>query len=131
MNATAPIRMLLVDDEEHFVDVVSKRLTRRGLDVTTATSGGEALRLLRGHVFDVMVLDLKMEDLSGLDVLKMVRIMTPELPVIMLTGHGSEQAAQEGVTLGASDYLMKPCDLDTLLEKITKVVDRKERNNEL
>jgi DNA-binding response OmpR family regulator len=71
-----------------------------------------------------VVLDLKMEEMSGLDVLKTMRIVAPETPVIMLTGHGSEQAAREGVTLGASDYLLKPCDLDVLFEKITKAATK-------
>ncbi len=131
MTSRDPIRLLLVDDEELFVQVLSKRLARRGVDVTSALSGGDALRLLRGAMYDVMVLDLKMEDMDGLEVLRMVRIVAPELPVIMLTGHGSEQSAQEGITLGASDYLLKPCDLDTLLEKITTLAERKERSNEL
>ncbi|QJT09630.1 response regulator [Oceanidesulfovibrio marinus] len=119
-NATRPIRLILVDDEESFVNVLTKRLTRRGVEVTPVLSGAEALRLMRKYEYDVMVLDLKMEEMSGLDVLKTVRIVAPETPVIMLTGHGSEQAAREGVTLGASDYLLKPCDLDVLFHKITK-----------
>lgn len=131
MSTNSPIRLLLVDDEDLFVQVLSKRLSRRGVDVVSALSGGEALRLLRRGEYDVMVLDLKMEDMSGLEVLRMVRIVAPELPVIMLTGHGSEQAAREGITLGASDYLLKPCDLEVLLEKITKLASRKEPSDEL
>ncbi|TVM17897.1 response regulator [Oceanidesulfovibrio indonesiensis] len=119
-----PIRLLLVDDEESFVSVLTKRLRRRGVDVTPVLSGAEALRLIRKQEFDVMLLDLKMEEMSGLEVLKTVRIVAPETPVIMLTGHGSEQAAREGVTLGASDYLLKPCDLDVLFRKITKAAHK-------
>ncbi len=130
MTQTPALRLLLVDDEEHFVDVMAKRLRRRGVEVTTALSGGDALRLLRGNEFDVMLLDLKMEDLSGLDVLKMVRVLAPELPVIMLTGHGSDQAAQEGATYGATEYLLKPCDLETLLDKLRQVVGQGERDGQ-
>ena len=124
------IRLLLVDDEQSFVNVLAKRLSRRGLEVTTALSGAEALRLMRKVEFDVMVLDLKMEEMSGLEVLKTVRIVAPETPVIMLTGHGSEQSAREVITLGASDYLLKPCDLDELLAKIIKAASKRGQRHE-
>lgn len=113
------IRLLLVDDEEGFVNVLSKRISRRNIDVTRAFSGSEAIQALRLHAFDVAVLDLKMEDLDGLEVLKIFKIMDPQLAVIMLTGHGSTEAAKQGIDLGAFDYLTKPCELEELLEKIT------------
>ncbi len=128
--ATAVIRLLLVDDEESFVNVLSKRLKRRGIEVTQALSGAEALRLVRKKEFDVMILDLKMEEMNGLEVLKTVRIVAPEMAVIMLTGHGSEQAAREGVTLGATDYLLKPCDLGELLAKIVKAASKRGQGHE-
>ena len=112
------IRLLLVDDEKGFVSVLSKRIRRRNIDVTTAFSGAEAIKVLRHLEFDVAVLDLKMEDMNGLEVLKIFRIMAPRLVVIMLTGHGSAEAARQGIELGAFDYLTKPCELDELLEKI-------------
>ena len=113
-----PVRLLLIDDEKDFVNIVSKRLKRRGMDVAAAFSGTEAIRVLRGQEFDVAVLDLKMEDMDGIEVLKMIKIMDPQLAVIMLTGHGSAEAAEQGIKLEAFDYLTKPCDLETLLEKI-------------
>ncbi|UCE55455.1 MAG: response regulator [Desulfobacterales bacterium] len=113
------IRLLLVDDEEGFVNVLSKRISRRNIDVTRAFSGSEAIQALRLQAFDVAVLDLKMEDLDGLEVLKIFKIMDPQLAVIMLTGHGSTEAAKKGMDLGAFDYLTKPCELEELLEKIT------------
>ena len=112
------IRLLLVDDEADFVNVLSKRISRRNIEVTMACSGSEAIQALRGREFDVAVLDLKMEDMNGLEVLKIFRIMDPKLAVIMLTGHGSAKAAQKGIELGAYDYLTKPCELEKLLEKI-------------
>lgn len=112
------IRLLLVDDEEGFVNVLSKRISRRNIEVTSAFSGSEAIQKLRSQEFDVAVLDLKMEDMNGLEVLKIFRIMDPKLAVIMLTGHGSADAAQKGIQLGAYDYLTKPCELDELLKKI-------------
>jgi DNA-binding NtrC family response regulator len=112
------IRLLLVDDEKDFVNILSKRIKRRNIDVTKAFSGTEAIQALRGQEFDVAVVDLKMEDMDGLEVLKMLKILDPKLAVIMLTGHGSAEAAEQGIKLGAFDYLTKPCELKELLEKI-------------
>jgi len=121
------IRLLLVDDEEGFVNVLAKRIRRRNIDVTKAFSGSEAIQALRLQAFDVAVLDLKMEDLDGLEVLKIFKIMDPQLAVIMLTGHGSTEAAKQGLDLGAFDYLTKPCELEELLEKITAAYRARKR----
>lgn len=114
------IRLLLVDDEEGYVNILSKRLSKRNFEVTSALSGAQGIQALRSHNFDVAVLDLKMEDMDGIEVLKIFKKMVPGLAVIMLTGHGSEQAAREGVLSGAYDYLTKPCELEELVEKIRK-----------
>jgi DNA-binding response OmpR family regulator len=119
-----PIRVLLVDDEEGFVDVLANRLAWRKLDVTKAYSGSQAIQILRREDFDVAVLDVKMEDMDGIEVLRIFRRMVPEMAVIMLTGHGSETAAREGIEYGAFDYLMKPCELDELMAKIEEAVER-------
>jgi DNA-binding response OmpR family regulator len=116
------IRLLLVDDEEGFAHVLANRLERRKISVTKAYSGSEAIQALRGAEFDVAILDLKMEDMDGIEVLRMFRKMAPEMAVIMLTGHGSEKAAEDGIKSGAFDYLMKPCALDELLAKIEEAV---------
>ena len=113
-----PIRLLLVDDEEGYVHVLTNRLAKRNIDVTKTYSGQQAIQALRGEDFDVAVLDLKMEDMDGIEVLKILKKMDPSLEVIMLTGHGSEQAARDGMKCGAFDYLTKPCELEELLEKI-------------
>lgn len=112
------IRLLLVDDEEGYVKVLAKRMTRRNMEVMTALSGSEGIQRLRKEDFDVAILDLKMEDMDGIEVLKVFKKMVPDMPVIMLTGHGTEKAAREGLEMGAFDYLMKPCDLEELVEKI-------------
>lgn len=123
------IALLLVDDEEGFVHVLGNRLGKRGIAVTKALRGSEGIQALRKQDFDVAVLDLKMEDMDGLEVLRIFRKLDPEMPVIMLTGHGSEQAAREGIDEGAFDYLTKPCALEDLLEKIRDAVAaRKERS---
>jgi DNA-binding NtrC family response regulator len=116
------ISLLLVDDEEGFVRVLANRLERREIAVTKAYSGSQAIQALRGREFDVAVLDLKMEDMDGIEVLRIFRKLAPEMEVIMLTGHGSEKAAEEGVKSGAFDYLMKPCALEELLAKIEEAV---------
>ncbi|MDD4732246.1 MAG: response regulator [Desulfovibrio sp.] len=123
-NQAGTIRLLLVDDEVGFVEVMCKRLQRRGLDVTPALSGTEAIQTLRKQDFDVAVVDLKMEDMDGIEILGIMKKMVPGLPVIMLTGHGSEQAAREGMEHGAFDYLLKPCELENLMAKIHQAVGK-------
>ncbi|MEJ2658095.1 MAG: response regulator [Desulfobacterales bacterium] len=97
-------------------------MSKRNIEVTKAYSGKDALQALRKTDFDAVVLDLKMEDMDGIEVLKIFKKIVPDLPIIMLTGHGSEEAARDGIRLGASDYLTKPCDLEDLIEKIQKVI---------
>jgi len=117
-NKEGQIKLLLVDDEKGFANIIAKRMSKRGLDVTKAYSGAEALQAIRKADFDEAVLDLKMEDMDGIEILKIFKKMDPDLAVIMLTGHGSESAAKDGIRFGAFDYLTKPCDLDELLAKI-------------
>ncbi len=111
-------KILLVDDEEGYVSVLAKRLSKRNFQVKTALSGSEAIRILRNESFDLAVLDLKMEDMDGIEVLKVFKATEPQMPVIILTGHGSETAAREGMEYGAFDYLVKPCDLSELVARI-------------
>ena len=114
------VRLLLIDDERDFVNILSKRMQRRNIEVAKAYSGAEAIRALRSREFDVAVLDLKMEDMNGIEVLKILKILDPRLVVIMLTGHGSAEAAEQGLKLGAFDYLTNPCELEELLKKINE-----------
>jgi DNA-binding response OmpR family regulator len=116
------IRLLLVDDEKGFVDVLSKRLAKRGIQVTRTFSGAEGIQALRRSDFDVAVLDLKLEDMDGIEILKIFKKMDPHMPVIMLTGHGSEKASIEGMRYGAFDYLTKPHELAELVAKIHEAV---------
>ena len=113
-----PVELLLVDDEKGYIDVLANRLTRRNFRATKAYSGTEAIRVLRKKDFEVVVLDLKMEDMDGVEVLRILKKMDPDLVVIMLTGHGSAEAAREGIKSGAFDYLTKPCEFGELVEKI-------------
>ena len=124
--ATRAVRLLLVDDEVGYLEVLSKRLARRDFEVTMARSGPEAIRIVRDRDFDVAVVDLKMEEMDGIEVLRVLKQMLPDLQVIMLTGHGSERAARDGLALGAFDYLLKPIDLEKLLERILAAIGRSE-----
>ena len=117
-SGKAPIRLLLIDDEEGYVNVLANRLGKRNFQVSKAYSGGDAIRAVRGEDFDVAILDLKMEDMDGIEVLKIFNQMGLSMKIIMLTGHGSQEAAREGLKLGAFDYLTKPCELEDLIRKI-------------
>jgi DNA-binding NtrC family response regulator len=123
------LTLLLVDDEVGYADVLAKRLSKRGMEVTVAHSGGEAIQKLRRQDFDVTVLDLKMEDMDGIEVLKIFKKIDPAMRVIMLTGHGSEEAAREALALGAFDYVTKPCDLEELIAKIVHACRKGERGD--
>jgi DNA-binding NtrC family response regulator len=120
------IRVLLVDDEIGFADILAKRLGRRGMTVTPVYTGTGAIKSIRKSDFDVAVLDLKMEDMDGIEVLKIFKKAYPEMAVIMLTGHGSVQAARDGLKEGAFDYLTKPCELEELEEKIREAARSRE-----
>lgn len=120
-----PINILLVDDETEFVEVMSKRLKKRNMNVTKAHSGSEGIRTLKKNDFDVAIVDLKMEDMDGLEVLKIFKKMSPEMPVIILTGHGSEENARLGLKLGAFDYLIKPYGFNELINKICIAASKK------
>jgi len=113
-----PCRVLLVDDEVDFVRTVAKRLTRNDLSVQAAHSGEDALRHLADNPTDVVVLDVKMPGMDGIEALRRIKAQQPLVEVIMLTGHASVEAAIGGMELGAFDYLMKPVEFDELLYKI-------------
>jgi DNA-binding NtrC family response regulator len=123
-HGTESIRLLIVDDEEGFVNVLSNRLEKRNFQVTKAYTGTQGIQALRKRDFDVAVLDFKMEDMSGIEVLKIFKKMDPDMAVIMLTGHGSAEAAKEGLELGAFDYLSKPYELEDLIKKLRAAVQR-------
>jgi DNA-binding NtrC family response regulator len=125
-KTNSTIHLLLVDDEEAYVNVLSNRLSKRGFSVTKSYSGTEALQKMRHHEFDVTVLDLKMADMDGIEVLRIMKAMDPGMQVIMLTGHGSATACKQGLELGAFDYLMKPCDLNALVKKIREAFSKKQ-----
>jgi DNA-binding NtrC family response regulator len=107
-----------VDDEERYRTTLTKRLVERQLDATSVGSGQEALAELKRKLYDVVVLDVKMPGMDGIETLKEIKKTTPGVEVILLTGHASVDSAVDGMRLGAFDYLLKPCELEILLEKI-------------
>ena len=118
-------RALLVDDEEEFLRTVMKRLKKRNVNAIGAGNGEEALRQLAQHPVDVVVLDVKMPGMDGIQTLREIKERFPLVEVVMLTAHASMEVAIEGMELGAFDYLMKPVDIDELLYKLQDAYKKK------
>ncbi len=118
-------KVLLIDDEKEFLDIMSQRMETRGMSVTTATSGDDALELARKKNFDAIVVDLQMPGMDGIEALKEFKQITPDIQVILLTGNATLQKGIEAMKEGAMDLLEKPADLDLLREKIQKAKARK------
>lgn len=112
------VRVLLVDDEESYVETLRKRLMRRGLVVGMAHSGEQALASLAETPVDVVLLDVKMPGMDGMETLTRIKQAHPRVEVIMLTGHANVDVAIRGMEQGAFDYLMKPAEMDDLYYKI-------------
>ncbi|MGA7874738.1 MAG: response regulator, partial [Desulfoferrobacter sp.] len=118
-------RVLVVDDELDFLETIVKRLQRRKIDVSGVESGKAALDLLEHQHFDVVILDVRMPGMDGLETLKEMKKKRPLMEVIMLTGHASVESGMQGMQLGAFDYVMKPASINDLLEKIQQAHERK------
>ncbi|RLC14154.1 MAG: response regulator [Deltaproteobacteria bacterium] len=111
------MKIMLVDDEERFLSTTKKLLTKKGIDVVTATSGAEALEMLQNKYVHVVILDVKMPGMDGNETLKEIKNRFPLVEVIMLTGHATIESAIDGLKCGATDYLMKPTEIDELIVK--------------
>jgi DNA-binding response OmpR family regulator len=125
LKMSNPMKVLLVDDEEEFVSTLAERLEIRGFVTEVATSGDTALSAVQDKNFDIVVLDLMMPGLGGIEVMEKIKSMHPDMPVILLTGHGSAKEGMEGLEMGAFDYLMKPLDIDELILKIGEASPKK------
>lgn len=112
------LRVLLVDDEEELVFTLAERLKIRGVDTVAVTSGKAALDAIEAQEFDVVLLDVKMPGLGGLDVMKRIKAKDRRVQVILITGHGSAENGAEGNRSGAFDYVMKPININDLLAKL-------------
>ncbi len=116
--------MLLVDDEKEFVSTLAERLRLRGIQADETGSGEEALRLISHTAPQVVVLDVMMPGMGGLEVLQRVKSTYPNIEVILLTGIGSTKEGMEGMRLGAFDFLMKPLQIEELIEKIRAAIEK-------
>ena len=123
-------RVLVVDDEADFLTTLVNRLRKRNLEVSGVASGEKALGLLDKEPFDVVILDVKMPGMDGVDVLREMKRKWPLVEVIMLTGHASIESGIEGMKLGAFDYIIKPMDIDDLVDKMRKAFEKKSNHEE-
>jgi len=118
-------RILIVDDEDDFREAIIKRLRARKVDIEGANSGLKALEMLHEKDFDVVVLDVKMPGMDGIETLREIKLKKPLVEVIMLTGHASVESGIQGMQLGAFDYVMKPVALDDLMDKLRQAYERR------
>ena len=113
-------RVLLVDDEEEFVETLAERMRSRGMEVATSNSGGDALELIDKDAYDVVVLDLQMPGMDGIEALERIKRRKPDIQVVLLTGHATVEKGDEAMKHGALEFLEKPIDLSKLQEVIHK-----------
>ncbi len=124
------MRMMLVDDEERFLATTQKLLVKKGYDVVTASEGVEALEKIRVHNIHVVILDVKMPGMDGNATLKEIKRQFPLVEVIMLTGHATMESAIDGLKSGAFDYLMKPVDIDIIIQKAEESFEKRQGQEE-
>jgi len=118
-------KILLVDDEVEFASALAERLELRSYDVKTANNALEALAVIHAHVPDVIILDLKIPGMDGIETLKTIKKIDPTIEVIMLTGHGDVQSVAEGMKSGVFEYIMKPVDIGELTVKIDNAMKKR------
>jgi DNA-binding NtrC family response regulator len=118
-------RLLLVDDEQAFLEIMAQRLIKRGFAVATAADGATALQLLQASPADVVILDVAMPGMSGIETLLAVKAQSPLVEVIMLTGQATVASAVEAIRQGAFNYLKKPCEIEDLIAQIGDALRRR------
>lgn len=118
-------KVLLVDDEVDFLETLSERMRVRDMDVTTSASPLDAIKKVQEKDYDAIIMDLKMPQMDGLQLLKVLKEKNPDLQIILLTGHATVEKGIEAMKLGATDFLEKPVDLEVLTEKIHKAQAKK------
>ena len=119
------MKLMLVDDEERFLSTTQKLLNKKGIDAVTATGGAEALEMLEQKHVHVVILDVKMPGMDGNETLKEIKRRFPLVEVIMLTGHATVESAIDGLKSGATDYLMKPTEIDELIAKAREAFQKR------
>jgi DNA-binding NtrC family response regulator len=111
-------KVLIVDDDKAFLQILAERMQNRGMEVSTAESAAEALKMLEKESYDAVLLDLMMPEMGGIEALQIMRKKQPEIQVIFVTGHPSVSKGVEAIKLGAMDFIPKPVDMGELTEKI-------------
>ena len=124
------MKMLLVDDEERYLKTTRRLMEKKGYSVSVATSGQEALETLKKQNIHVVILDVKMPGMDGNETLKAIKQLYPLVEVVMLTGHATVDSAIDGLKSGATDYLMKPADIDDIIEKAEEAYEKRQRLEE-
>ena len=123
--------VLLVDDEAEFVETFSERLELRDLEISKAFNGEEALQVLEtNRTIELVILDVKMPGMDGIETLVEIKKKYPLVEVIMLSGHADVESAIDGMKQGAFDYVMKPCDIDQMIAKVTEAAAKKRQHEE-
>lgn len=122
------IKVLIVDDEEELADLLAERLKLRGFEADFATSSSDAIKAVEKNNYDVAIIDVRLKALNGIELMKLIKEIRPQMKVILFTGHGSEEEGHRGLILGASQYLVKPVSLETLIFEIYKVLGRSNNN---
>jgi len=129
-----PENILLIDDEKDFLDIMTERMEARGFEVSTSMSAKEALGMIKKGAYDAIILDLQMPGMDGIEALKAIKEIQPEAQIILLTGHATVEKGVEAIKLGATDFIEKPADLETLSRKIKNahaekimIVEKKEK----
>ncbi|RWU02987.1 response regulator [Pseudodesulfovibrio sp. S3] len=122
------IRLLLVDDETDFLTAYSRRFERRNAEITIASSGQEAIDKIRDAEFDVVILDVMMPEMNGIETLRRIKAIAPDLPVIILTGHADSKTLIQGMDFGAFDFMLKPVGTDELYFKVLDAVRSRQRS---
>jgi DNA-binding NtrC family response regulator len=124
------VSVLIVDDEREFADSLVERVSLRGIDAFAAYSGEECLAALEEEPVDVVLVDLSMSGMDGIETLRRVRARHPLVEVIMLTGHASVATAIEGMRLGAFDYLKKPAEIEILVQKVQQAYKKRQEHQQ-
>ena len=120
-------KVLIVDDEKDFLDIMAERMGARGMEVSTATSAENALKMVLKEPYDAVIMDLMMPEMDGFKALKLFKESRPDVPIILLTANVPEEKCIEAIKLGAMDVIEKPADLNLLTQKIKDAKARKNK----
>ncbi|HDS01198.1 MAG TPA: response regulator [candidate division Zixibacteria bacterium] len=120
------MHILLVDDEEELVSTLADRLEFRGYHADAVLSGADAIKKIGQKSYNVAVIDVKMPEINGIEVMKMMLKLQPDIKIILMTGHGSTEEGERGMAEGAFDYMVKPINIDLLTDKIKTAVGIRE-----